>query len=641
MKRYCLLILSLTLLTSSVQVSAETMEDAMNAARMRDYATMASILKKLANEGDKDAQYQLAKLYRNGLGVDKDLQKAGVWANKSAQQGVKKAIELRDTLCRKTSDCELPVELKNVAAGTAQANTESREEQLRAAARRNDSGRVSALIESGVPVDATDKNGRTPLLDAIDNQSKDVIPVLIKMRASVNQVDNYGETPLGLAVAKADIKTIQLLLKAGAKVNTLDKRGDTVLYSAISQGDEALVKLLLSSKANVNITDKQGVTPLELAERKNNEEIIALLQQAGATKTELSKKVVPLAISDEEAKLFQGWPDLMIAAWLDQPERLAGFIAAGAAIDETDSEGHTALTRAAWRGNTKIIEKLLQAGSDIEHRDSSGRTALIWSLIGQPHPEALTLLIQHHAYINTRDNEGKSALRFAIEHKNSALVNQLLNAGADANLVDKEKTTPLHRATILKQPKIVAMLIAHDAETDKLDSSGRDALWYAADEGSTEIMQQLLAQGASTQTADVHGQRSLERSVINHCLACLEMLTDATLKKDLFTSKGDGNSLLSLAADSGNIDAVNYLITKEFPLDARNEKGNTALMLAASKGHNAIVEALLKAGADPLLRNYQKQNALGLAEKAGHNDTQEIIEKFGITKDKLWEIITG
>ena len=64
-------------------------------------------------------------------------------------------------------------------------------------------------------------------------------------------------------------------------------------------------------------------------------------------------------------------------------------------------------------------------------------------------------------------------------------------------------------------------------------------------------------------------------------------------------------------------------------------------MLAASKGHNTIVEALLKAGADPLLRNYQKQNALGLAEKAGHKDTQEIIEKFGITKDKLWEIITG
>jgi TPR repeat protein len=123
MKRYCLLILSLTLLTSSVQVSAETMEDAMNAARMRDYATMASILKKLANEGDKDAQYQLAKLYRNGLGVDKDLQKAGVWANKSAQQGVKKAIELRDTLCRKTSDCELPVELKDIATGTAEANT--------------------------------------------------------------------------------------------------------------------------------------------------------------------------------------------------------------------------------------------------------------------------------------------------------------------------------------------------------------------------------------------------------------------------------------------------------------------------------------------------------------------------------------
>ncbi|MDF1762255.1 MAG: ankyrin repeat domain-containing protein [Oleibacter sp.] len=624
--------------------NAATMDDAMNAARIRDYPAMASILSTLAESGNKKAQYQLAKLYRNGLGVDKDLKKAFIWSDKAAQQGLEKAISFRNTLCEKTTDCELDIDSEDTFEDTLndqQISQASREELLRKAARRNEKNRVMTLINAGVNINTADQFGRTPLLEAIDNGSTEVAVILVSSGANVNHKDIRGETPLSLSVAKSDVKTTAQLLDAGADVNAVDKQGNTVIFNAISQDNEALVKLLLQHKAAVNIIDKQDMTPLTLAERKNSKNIIALLKQAGAKEIPNAQAAVPLSISDNEAQLFKDWPDLMIAAWLGQPDRLAGFLKEGAQIDETDNEGHTALTRAAWRGNTDIVKQLLHAGAKINHQDSLGRTAIAWSLASQPHKDTMLLLIANKADVNIQDMEGKSALRLAVEQKQLELVDKLLNAGANPNLADKENVTPLQRATILNQPSIIESLLKHNSKTNMQDVHHRDALWYAADEGSSTIIQTLLRAGATTNTADQHGQRSLERSVLNQCQSCLELLVHATPNKELFLSKRDGNSLLTLAADSGNLSAVNFLITKDFPIDARNNKGNTALMLAASKGHSNIVEALISAGSDSLLRNSQKQNALDLAEKSGHQETAELLKKHGISKDKIWKIITG
>jgi hypothetical protein len=44
-----------------------------------------------AEQGDADSQYQLGLLYRDGLGVSKDLQKAGEWFSRAAMLGHKAA----------------------------------------------------------------------------------------------------------------------------------------------------------------------------------------------------------------------------------------------------------------------------------------------------------------------------------------------------------------------------------------------------------------------------------------------------------------------------------------------------------------------------------------------------------------------
>ena len=63
------------------------------------------------------------------------------------------------------------------------------------------------------------------------------------------------------------------------------------------------------------------------------------------------------------------------------------------------------------------------------------------------------------------------------------------------------------------------------------------------------------------------------------------------------TMKG-GETVLMMAARSGNLEAVNALLARGARHDARERRGQTALMWAAAEGHAAVVRALIDAGAD-------------------------------------------
>jgi|GEM_PF-3680450 hypothetical protein len=58
------------------------------------------------------------------------------------------------------------------------------------------------------------------------------------------------------------------------------------------------------------------------------------------------------------------------------------------------------------------------------------------------------------------------------------------------------------------------------------------------------------------------------------------------------------NKLLHLTAAAGKLQAVQYLITKGAPVNARDEDTWTPLMKATEGNHLAVVKALLDAGAD-------------------------------------------
>lgn len=77
------------------------------------------------------------------------------------------------------------------------------------------------LISMQVDVNATDINGKTALMWAINSGNSDIAKSLIMNGADANIIDNHGETALMLAELVEAKELVQLLKKYGAeKLNT-------------------------------------------------------------------------------------------------------------------------------------------------------------------------------------------------------------------------------------------------------------------------------------------------------------------------------------------------------------------------------------------------------------------------------------
>jgi hypothetical protein len=68
--------------------------------------------------------------------------------------------------------------------------------------------------------------------------------------------------------------------------------------------------------------------------------------------------------------------------------------------------------------------------------------------------------------INTRGNTGDAPLKIAVVRDDVQIVTDLLNAGADPNIVGEDNATPLHHAASHGHCEIIRLLLAHGARTD-------------------------------------------------------------------------------------------------------------------------------------------------------------------------------
>lgn len=75
------------LLPSEPQVEITPLDEALAAIENQDYETAVAILRNLANGGNPEAQFELAKCYQSGTGVKKNTSVAASWLNKSAESG--------------------------------------------------------------------------------------------------------------------------------------------------------------------------------------------------------------------------------------------------------------------------------------------------------------------------------------------------------------------------------------------------------------------------------------------------------------------------------------------------------------------------------------------------------------------------
>jgi ankyrin repeat protein len=82
--------------------------------------------------------------------------------------------------------------------------------------------------------------------------------------------------------------------------------------------------------------------------------------------------------------------------------------------------------RAALEGNTDTVRELIQEGVDINQRDENGRTALMFAVMNS-HYETMKVLLEHGADVQAKSDQGGTALMAAALSGDLRMVQALLD----------------------------------------------------------------------------------------------------------------------------------------------------------------------------------------------------------------------
>ncbi|XP_067887199.1 oxysterol-binding protein-related protein 1 isoform X2 [Heterodontus francisci] len=174
----------------------------------------------------------------------------------------------------------------------------------------------------------------------------------------------------------------------------------------------------------------------------------------------------------------------------------------------------------------------------------------------------------------SKSNFGWTPLHLACYFGHKDVVEELLKADADVNVVNDVGDTPLHRAAFTGRKELVMLLLQYDADAAVINGGGRTPRAVTQDQ---EIRCMLEA-------AEMTQQRKLEQ-------------------------------LLLTAAGEGDVAGITALLNKSNPpnVNCVDKLGNTPLHCAAYRGQKQGAIKLLKCGADPSIKNNNNQVPLDLA----------------------------
>ena len=357
---------------------------------------------------------------------------------------------------------------------------------------------VKFLVENKADVNHTS----LPLLTALQDQYHghvDIARILIENGANVNvQVNQNTPTPpLHLAIINNHFELVPLLLEKGAKTEVRDRLRETPLHHAINKMHEETIEILVKHKADVNAaypSPTSGITPfLKVMENFQSSYIPKLMLCAGAlvNVSHYYTEETPLhfAIKQEHA----------------DEELVRMLIERGIEIDAKDCQDRTALHFAANYCHHEISLMLLKNGSNVNLKDSELKTPLHFA-IESGSCAVIEYLIDYGAnikYLNTSTKD--SPIHFAVKQNSQIaedVIKLLIEKGVEINAQDYLCRTPLHFAINNENEETALCLIRLGADVNLQDCEMKTPLHYAVKNVMVSLIENLIDRGANINVPD-------------------------------------------------------------------------------------------------------------------------------------------
>ncbi|KAL2054392.1 hypothetical protein ABVK25_005140 [Lepraria finkii] len=388
---------------------------------------------------------------------------------------------------------------------------------------------------------------------------------------------------------------LQTLLNAGADVNAppSPQGGISALVAAIKSGELELVRSLLQRGAKANCRNSEQ-TALGEAVNRRSTELVALLIEAGAD--------VDAYYSKDESSLESRTP-LQAAALSGSIQIATMLLNAGAIVNKPSARSFigTALQCAAGGNCAEMVLLLLANGADpnacatlCEHSSTALGYALSRCSINI---DILSALINAGADVNNIAHPRSAhPVRQAASKGNVEAVQLLLEAGACINSTSEDKRTALQAATGTRNIDLIKTLIGAGADVNAPagPERGRTALQQAVEHGDIEISRFLLAHDADVNApaGHSHGITALQGAMMNGHLKIVLMLLQAGAQVNAPPASTEGRMALDAAAEHGRLDIVLLLLKNDDDAEAIELRCKRAAKLAALNGHLVIARIL-------------------------------------------------
>ena len=156
-------------------------------------------------------------------------------------------------------------------------------------------------------------------------------------------------------------------------------------------------------------------------------------------------------------------------------------------------------------------------------------------------------------------DDGDRLIHIAVVNRQPEIMRELIKYGANLDLPNKDRATPLHLASQMGARPEVELLLQHSADVNRSTRHGVTPLMTAAAHEQPEAVSLLLA-----------------------AAAVVDMQTN------------DGFSALMSAASAGACKCCSLLLEAGASVDLTNENGHTACRCAQLKGHTKCARLLLQ-----------------------------------------------
>ncbi|XP_046838549.1 ankyrin-1-like isoform X2 [Vespa crabro] len=282
------------------------------------------------------------------------------------------------------------------------------------------------LITNGADINATERDGRTPLCLLVKhNGTSEMVTFFVKNGADLN--NKGGGSPLYWAIYCRDIRLQTLLIELGTDVNSVIDSHDHLKAPLHLVHNLSVVKLLIDKGANVNITDKSNSTPLHYA---NHLSIVKCLVENGA---------------DINAKNSEGNTPLHTAFNFPIVEYL---VEKGVDVNIPNFEGYTPLH---FVKNVIIAEYLIEQGANIKAVTKDGKSVLHSIIEINTYidinftelPNLVYFLIEKGINIDITDNNGDTPLHLCGTTYNNFTAKILIENGANISATNIENKKPI------------------------------------------------------------------------------------------------------------------------------------------------------------------------------------------------------